>query len=97
MIVWNPFKPMGGHTAEAIRESPGHCPMAGALFSAYPLLHPADSDTARQRYPDITVIVHPECTLETVQAADMHGSTEVIRKVINEAALPAASGPWALR
>ena len=66
--------------------------MAGALFGAYPLL-PRQIDTARQRYPDITVIVHPECTLETVQAADINGSTEVIRKTINEA--PSGS-QWAI-
>jgi len=42
-------------------------------------------ETARKRYPDITVLVHPECTMETVQAADLVGSTEFIRKTINEA------------
>jgi len=42
-------------------------------------------ESARQRYPDVKVVVHPECTMETVQAADMHGSTEFIRKAINNA------------
>jgi len=41
---------------------------------------------ARDRFPDVTVLVHPECPMETVQAADLNGSTEVIRKTINEAA-----------
>ena len=91
MIVWNPFKPLGGHTAERIRESKvilwqGHC-------SVHTRFSPRQIETARQRYPDITVIVHPECTLETVQAADMNGSTEVIRKTINEA--PSGS-QWAV-
>ena len=58
MIVWNPFKPMGGHTAERIRESKvilwqGHC-------SVHTRFSPRQIETARQRYPDITVIVHPE-------------------------------------
>ena len=39
------------------------------------------------------MLVHPECPLETVQAADMNGSTELIRKVINDA--PAGSA-WAV-
>jgi quinolinate synthase len=91
MIVWNPFKPMGGHTAERIRDSKvilwqGHC-------SVHTRFSPRQIETARQRYPDITVIVHPECTMETVQAADVNGSTEVIRKTINEA--PSGS-QWAV-
>ena len=39
------------------------------------------------------MVAHPECTRETVEAADLNGSTEVIRKVINEA--PAGS-QWAV-
>jgi quinolinate synthase len=35
------------------------------------------------------VIVHPECRLETVQAADLNGSTEFITKTITNA--PAGS------
>ena len=49
--------------------------------------------TARERYPDVNVLVHPECPMETVQAADLIGSTEFIRKSINEA--PAGS-KWAV-
>jgi len=48
---------------------------------------------ARERFPEVTVLVHPECTRETVEAADMNGSTELIRKTINEA--PAGS-QWAV-
>jgi len=48
---------------------------------------------ARQKYPDIQVIVHPECTLEVVQAADFDGSTEFIARTIAEA--PAGS-KWAV-
>ena len=31
------------------------------------------------------MLVHPECPKETVEAADINGSTELIRKTINEA------------
>ena len=91
MIVWNPFKPLGGHSPERLRESKvilwqGHCSVHTRFTSR-------QIETARQRYPDIKVIVHPECTMETVQAADMNGSTEVIRKTINES--PAGS-QWAV-
>ena len=42
-------------------------------------------EEARRQYPDVNVIVHPECYMEVVQAADSNGSTETIIKTIEEA------------
>lgn len=53
----------------------------------------AQIEKARVEYPGVTVIVHPECTMEVLQAADMDGSTEVISRTITEA--PAGS-TWAV-
>lgn len=83
MIVWNPFKPLGGHTEEALRNSKvilwqGHC-------SVHTRFTVEQIEQARAKYPDINVVVHPECTMEVVQAADSSGSTEYILKVVNEA------------
>ena len=83
MVVWNPFKRLGGNTEEQLRGAKlilwqGHCAVH-KRFSVKQI------EKARERYPDITVLVHPECTMETVQAADLVGSTEFIRKTINEA------------
>jgi quinolinate synthase len=91
MVVWNPFKPLGGNTSEQLRDAKmvlwqGHC-------SVHTRFNVNQIQAARERYPDVTVLVHPECTMETVRAADMNGSTEVIRKAINEA--PAGS-TWAV-
>ena len=91
MVVWNPFKRMGGNTPEQLRKAKmvlwqGHC-------SVHTRFTAAQIHSARERYPDINVLVHPECPMETVQAADMNGSTEFIRKAINEA--PAGS-KWAV-
>ena len=91
MVVWNPFKPLGGNTPERLRKAKlilwqGHC-------SVHTRFSVSQIDGARARYPDIKVIAHPECTMEVVQAADMDGSTEFIRKTINEA--PAGS-KWAV-
>ena len=91
MVVWNPFKAMGGNTPEQLRAAKmvlwqGHC-------SVHTRFTVKQIESARARYPDITVLVHPECTMETVQAADLNGSTEFIRKTINEA--PAGSA-WAV-
>jgi quinolinate synthase len=44
---------------------------------------------ARDRHPGVQVIVHPECRWETVQAADLNGSTEFIARTIANA--PAGS------
>jgi quinolinate synthase len=43
----------------------------------------------RDQYEDITVIVHPECPTEVVQAADDSGSTSYILRAV-EAAAPGA-------
>ena len=38
----------------------------------------------RQEYPESTIVVHPECTKEVVQSADAVGSTEFIRKYVQD-------------
>ena len=91
MVVWNPFKPLGGSTPDKLKKAKlilwqGHC-------SVHTRFSVKQIQNARARYPDINVIVHPECIMEVVQSADMDGSTEFIRKTINEA--PAGS-KWAV-
>ncbi len=91
MAVWNPHRPMGGLTPEQIRRSKlllwqGHC-------SVHTRFTVDQVRQARESHPDVTVIVHPECTMEVVNEADISGSTELIVKMINEA--PAGSS-WAV-
>jgi quinolinate synthase len=84
MTVWDPWQDLGGITETAIARSrmllwKGHCSVHGRFR--------LDQITrAREMFPGINVVVHPECTLDVVQAADCDGSTEYIIKVINEAA-----------
>ena len=83
MLVWNPFKPLGGHTEEALRRAKlilwqGHC-------SVHTRFTVAQIEEARQKFPDVNVVVHPECTMEVVQAADLVGSTEFIINSIRDA------------
>ena len=83
MVVWNPFKPLGGHTEEALRRAKlilwqGHC-------SVHTRFTVAQIEEARRKFPDVNVIVHPECTMEVVQAADLVGSTEFIINTIRDA------------
>ena len=91
MVVWNPFKRLGGNTPEQLRQAKmvlwqGHC-------SVHTRFTAGQIAAARQRYPEVTALVHPECPRETVATADLNGSTEFIRKTINEA--PAGS-QWAV-
>ena len=56
----------------------GHC-------SVHTRFTVAQIEEARRQYPEVNVVVHPECTMEVVEAADSDGSTEYIRKIIEEA------------
>ena len=91
MIVWNPFKPLGGNSDKEIEKSKlilwqGHC----SVHTRFTVEQIAQARTA---HPDIHVVVHPECTNEVVTAADSNGSTEYIKKLISEA--PAGTS-WAV-
>jgi quinolinate synthase len=90
-VVYDPRKPMGGLTVEQLRAATmilwkGHCSVHGR-FSV-------DSvRDVRERIPGVTVLVHPECTHEVVQAADLVGSTEFILSTL-AAAEPGSA--WAI-
>ena len=83
MVIWNPFRQLGGNTPEQLRGAKmvlwqGHC----AVHTRFTV---GQIEAARALHPDINVVVHPECPMETVQAADMVGSTEYIREKVNSA------------
>ena len=82
MIVWNPFKPLGGNSIESIKNSKvilwqGHC-------SVHTRFTVEQIKSAKNSYADVSVVVHPECTLDVVESADYVGSTEYIRQIIND-------------
>ena len=92
--VWDytlPAGSLGGNTPEELRRAriilwKGHC----AVHQRFTV---EQIQAARQKHADVQAIVHPECTLEVVQAADCDGSTEFIARTIAEA--PAGS-KWAV-
>jgi quinolinate synthase len=91
MVVWDPRQDLGGNTEEQLRKAKfvlwkGHC-------SVHALFRAEHVDDAHAKYPDMKVIVHPECTWDVVQKADMAGSTAYIVKTI-EAAEPGSQ--WAI-
>ncbi|MFC0561823.1 quinolinate synthase NadA [Halalkalibacter alkalisediminis] len=90
MAIWDPIK------HELVCEGPienvkvilwkGHC-------SVHEKFTVAQIEELRLTSPETTVIVHPECTFEVVQASDMNGSTHYIIETIRKAA-PGTS--WAV-
>ena len=90
-VLWNPWKPMGGLTREAIKAAKvilwrGHCSVHGKFTKQ-------SIDEVRVRVPGIQVLVHPECQHEVIKNADVVGSTEQIIRTVN--ASPAGS-KWAI-
>ncbi|MEX0885857.1 MAG: quinolinate synthase NadA [Phycisphaeraceae bacterium] len=56
----------------------GHC-------SVHKLFRPEHVDQIRAQWPDVTVMVHPECAHDVVLKADRTGSTEAIIHALDEA------------
>jgi quinolinate synthase len=55
----------------------GYCPVH-KKFSQSDIIH------LKEKYPSIKIIVHPECSEEVANSADMTGSTEKIYKVVKD-------------
>lgn len=92
MPVWNPHADeLGGNTAEALQASrvllwQGHC-------SVHAMFRPEHVDQFRAKFPGGKILVHPECSRQVVEKADIYGSTgKIIREV--EAAPPGTR--WAI-
>jgi quinolinate synthase len=76
IVVWDFRSELGGIDPDRLRRSKvvlwkGHCHVH-TNFKAH---HVAD---VRKAYPDVKVVVHPECTWDVVEAADAVGSTKFI-------------------
>jgi quinolinate synthase len=97
MVVWDPWavqlgagligQGAGGQSKAALEGSrillwKGHCAVHQRFL-------PGHVDQVRAKYPDIQVIVHPECRFEVCQKADALGSTERLIKIVEDA--PAGS------
>jgi quinolinate synthase len=91
MVRWDPRRPLGGNTPEALRRA--RLILWRGWCSVHARFTVAQIEDARRAYPGINVIVHPECRREVVEAADLDGSTEFILQTI-ESAPP--SSQWAV-
>jgi quinolinate synthase len=84
MVVWDPRRPLGGASAEAL--SRARLILWRGWCSVHARFTVRQIERARRDYPRVTVIVHPECRREVVDAADLDGSTELILETISSAA-----------
>jgi quinolinate synthase len=88
MKVWDPWaiqigRNQGGLSAKDLAASrillwKGHC-------SVHQRFLPGHVDAVRAKYPEIQVIVHPECRWEVCQKADALGSTERLIAIVEQA------------
>ncbi|MFC5928749.1 quinolinate synthase NadA [Cryobacterium melibiosiphilum] len=83
MPMWNPRRALGGSTEEQLGDA------RVILWHGFCSVHrrfTVDQITAaRAEHPGLRVIVHPECPMEVVDAADENGSTDYIGKAISAA------------
>jgi quinolinate synthase len=80
MPMWNPRKALGGNTVADLRDAKvilwhGFC-------SVHKRFTVDQIERARAQHPGCRVIVHPECPMPVVDAADASGSTDAIRKFV---------------
>ena len=86
MPLWTPRRELGGNDADTLNAAKvilwhGFC-------SVHKRFTTAQIDKARAEHENLRVIVHPECPMEVVDAADESGSTDYIFKAIAGATEP---------
>jgi quinolinate synthase len=86
MPMWNPRSPLGGNDTATLEDA------KVILWHGFCSVHKRFSvdqiELARREFPGVRVIVHPECPMPVVDAADEAGSTEYIRRAVAEATEP---------
>ncbi len=83
MAVWNPRLDQGGLDDATLKSATlllwkGHC-------SVHQRFSPAHIEAFRAEHPGGIVVVHPECSHEVVEAADLTGSTDFIIRAVADA------------
>ncbi|GAA4681912.1 quinolinate synthase NadA [Frondihabitans cladoniiphilus] len=87
MPMWNPRRPLGGSTVAELEDA--KVVLWNGFCSVHKRFTVDQIAKARAEFPGVKVIVHPECPMPVVDAADAAGSTDFIVKAI--AAAPAGS------
>lgn len=86
MPMWNPRRPLGGSSADQLEDS--RVILWHGFCSVHRRFTVEQIEKARAEHPGVRVIVHPECPMDVVDAADEAGSTDIIRRAIAAATEP---------
>ncbi|WP_434613029.1 quinolinate synthase NadA [Arthrobacter sp. A5] len=87
MPMWSPRQPWGGTDEQTLRDA--RVILWHGFCSVHKRFNVGQIEKARSDYPGVQVIVHPECPMPVVDAADAAGSTDYILKAVRAA--PAGS------
>ena len=83
-LVYDPRLPLGGLTEDEFRNS------RVLLWKGYCHVHTHFTtdhiDQAREKWPGVYVMAHPECTQEVIAASDFSGSTSQMCKTVADGA-----------
>jgi quinolinate synthase len=82
MIMWDYEKQNGRNSIDSVLQAQlilwnGYCNVHQEFRKEY-------VDCLKEKYPDIKIIVHPECNFDVVQSSDYVGSTAYIIKEVEE-------------
>ncbi|MDJ0313132.1 quinolinate synthase NadA [Arthrobacter sp. H35-D1] len=83
MPLWNPRMPLGGNSEQIMQDA--KVVLWQGFCSVHKRFTVAQIEQARVEFPGVRVVVHPECPMEVVDAADEAGSTDYILKSIQGA------------
>ena len=86
MPMWNPRRPLGGSAPQDLEDA--RVILWHGFCSVHRRFTTDQIHKARAEHPGVRVIVHPECPMPVVDAADESGSTDVIRRAIEGATEP---------
>ncbi|MDE2408875.1 MAG: quinolinate synthase NadA [Actinomycetales bacterium] len=86
MPLWWGRKALGGNDEQQLRDA--KVILWNGFCSVHKRFNVGQIEKARQDYPGVRVIVHPECPMDVVQAADEYGSTDYIRRAVEGATEP---------
>src|SRR5690606_20956790 len=86
MPMCNPRKPLGGNAPDDLLDA--RVILWHGFCSVHKRFTVEQIQKARAEHPGVRVIVHPECPMPVVDAADESGSTDYIRRAVAEATTP---------
>jgi quinolinate synthase len=86
MPMWDPRKPLGGNSPDDLLDA--RVLLWHGFCSVHKRFTVDQIERARAEHPGVRVIVHPECPMPVVDAADESGSTDYIRTTVATATEP---------